>query len=1291
MAPGRILYPRSERAPAFTKFSETILQYFEAHPLPLDSEPQNEDEFNSLYLPLTAGILSVSESVFGRKSRMYDWNRTISSPTIRHRVRMQKRLGGAIYAFRTSASDRFERIPGYIFDQLVPLFAGPSPAASIIIALRNEHRSLSSQNYQEAKQLAITKRNQFNKSKMLRVLNGGSSKQLLPSVYSADAPRAVQHPISGDLLTDPAQVKAAHVLYFQNLYDHPDPPPNYPKPWLTSPSVVDVRNRVIADPFVWPSLIPDLAPFRALLRRGNPRPSPGPDGCEKWCIKALPDEILLRVLHLVNYQIRTSSVPDSVKPSTIITMHKRGLTTDLANKRGIMLSNLIFSLPFTWLNQALTSYNSRIGLIPDTQLATQSGLQSRDLTSALAQIEKWAYRAHTPIYVVKRDQKKGFDHLHPSGPSDALLAYGFPQSVVDLISAGHHQVPFRVRTAYGDSEQFLISGLTRQGEPMGPIKSTLTTSLGNRWLNDLMVNDDRVVIQTQTSRDGSWNSPADSLRVRLTEVEMMDDSLLFSLTLPGVAKLCSWGERFQFPYNWQTSWEKSSVHVLGLHSNEPDPPPFILLPTIPRLDPLSPLDTLISVPFSRSNLTFLRTPISDPSQQFENISDIISSFVIPTYPVRLQLPALRKLVNQCLFSKIRARLVLMPLPSSKASELERVLTRLITQYLRLPFAPNSSLLYLPVSLHGFGFSSIIYANAAAAVSGLVRDLNHHTPLFSSLARITLTDWTEKLHSFLHPLSFPGSQHPCIAHHRSLPSAWIVAQQSLHSLSLDILPTDQSHLTSGNISIISLFKDRRVPTPPLAYNSVRVYERNGRGLLSDWGQWDDTRFIPLNVNPHRRRTAAFDNFDTVAQWLGSITLDSLAVGDVCLASPRTTRQSLARAQIVSLANILHPYRPSYHLSDVGSTLGTLWATDGSYTAPNVTSTSAVVGPVTFALTVTDRERGVLHAEVLGLIAAFICVVEAGSPHAIILSDHLNSVYLINDIRTHSLPPYFWSQKNARSLYRWLAQLSLSHPEIEVAHVKAHTARKGPRAFLNSVADSVAKSARAFPFHSPPAPDTSFALDNFAVRTRDGIWLESNLTKYVEDALSDETFHSIPTFANAPLLDSNPPPPFSYERAFSAYSARTQLLARSSQLPSAARLYGRRLCNSASCRMHCGWNWEDDHHLFVDCPAFEELRAEASATLSATLREDVDSIPASDRFFIRRLLSHLFKDDPACWPTGVTHYYMGWAPKLEPGVPIGVYSPIERSRMMKRISAAVHTASIRLTGRIWGKLQSTISDT
>ena len=955
-----------------------------------------------------------------------------------------------------------------------------------------------------------------------------------------------------------------------------------------------------------------------------------------------------------------------------------------------MLSNLIFSLPFTWLNQALTTYNTRIGLIPDTQLATQAGLQSRDLTSALAQIEKWAYRAHTPIYVVKRDQKKGFDHLHPSGPSDALLAYGFPQSVVDLISAGHHQVPFRVRTAYGDSEQFTISGLTRQGEPMGPIKSTLTTSLGNRWLNDLMVNDERVVIQTQTSRDGSWNSPADSLRVCLTEVEMMDDSLLFSLTLPGVARLCSWGERFQFPYNWQTSWEKSSVHVLGLHPNDRDPPPSIVLPTIPRLNPLSPLDIPVTVPFFRSNLTFLRTPISDPSQHFDNLSDIISSFIIPTYPVRLQLPALRKLINQCLLSKIRARLVLMPLPSSKASELEHVLTRLITQYLRFPFPPNPSLLYLPVSLHGFGFSSIIYANAAAAVSGLVRDLNHHSPLFSSLARITLTDWTENLHSFYHPLSLPGSQHHCTAHFRSLPSAWIVAQQSLHSVSLDILPTDQSHLTSGRISLMSLFKDRRVPNPPLPSHSVRVYERTGHSLLSDWGRWDGSRFIPINSNPHRRRTAAFDNFDTIVRWLRLITLDCLAVGDIRLASSRGARESAANDEVISLANILDLYRRSYHLTDARATPRTLWATDGSYTAPDLTSTSAVVGPLTFAMTITDREPGVLHAEVFALVAAFVCIAQSRTPNASILSDHLNSVYLINDIRTHSLPSYFWSQKNARSLYRWLARLALSHPDVRVAHVKAHTRRRGLPAFLNSVADSVAKSARVFPFHSPPAPDTSFVLDEFAVQDRDGIWIESNLAKYVEDALSVITFHSTPAFANAHLLDPNPPPPYSYERAFSAYSARTQLLARSSQLPSAARLYSRRLRNSASCRMHCGWSWEDEHHLFVDCPAFDDLRREASTALAASLRDDVESVPASDRFFIRRLLSHLFKDDPTCWPTGVTQYYLGWAPKLEQCVPARVFSPIERSRMVKRISTAIHTASIRLTGRIWGKLQSSVSD-
>src|SRR5260370_40250181 len=107
-------------------------------------------------------------------------------------------------------------------------------------------------------------------------------------------------------------------------------------------------------------------------------------------------------------------------------MHKQGLTTLLKNKCGIMLSNFLTSLPFTWLSLCINQYNTTHSPTPKSQIATQHGVQGRDLTSFLSQLYLWAVQADLPLFILKQDQQKGFDFLAPDGFYDAVLAYGLP-------------------------------------------------------------------------------------------------------------------------------------------------------------------------------------------------------------------------------------------------------------------------------------------------------------------------------------------------------------------------------------------------------------------------------------------------------------------------------------------------------------------------------------------------------------------------------------------------------------------------------------------------------------------------------------------------------------------------------------------------------------------------------------------------------------------------------------------------------------------------------------------------
>ncbi len=170
----------------------------------------------------------------------------------------------------------------------------------------------------------------------------------------------------------------------------------------------------------------------------------------------------------MNFEIINSTIPHFhfLNQATLLTMHKWGLTTQLKNKCGVMLSNFLTSLPFAWLSLCLNQYNTAHPLIPQSQIATQCGVQGQDLTSFLAQLHSWAVCANQPLYILKHDQQKGFNFLAPEGFYNAITTYGLPLEIAQLDQSFQTDIQCQIHTAYGDTDVLLINGITRQGGPL---------------------------------------------------------------------------------------------------------------------------------------------------------------------------------------------------------------------------------------------------------------------------------------------------------------------------------------------------------------------------------------------------------------------------------------------------------------------------------------------------------------------------------------------------------------------------------------------------------------------------------------------------------------------------------------------------------------------------------------------------------------------------------------------------------------------------------------------------------
>ena len=634
--------------------------------------------------------------------------------------------------------------------------------------------------------------------------------------------------------------------------------------------MVKLRTRLQQDPFSWPQPI-TVPGLRALLRKGNSRPAPGPDRWEKWQLRLLSDPALSLVADLLNYHVLNSHFPACVKVSTLSTIHKRGSRLELANYRGVCCSNLLINLSFAWLNRLLLPYLADHLVIPEGQIATQPGVQARDLLSFFSQLEVWSDRHHVPLYALRRDQMKGFDRLEPEGFYDAVQAYGLPTAIIDFDLSAQTDVPYQVKTAYGLTDTFSVSGVTKQGGPLSPLKSTLTTSLGNRWAHDCAQEDPGSLwIRSCHHRDPHLPGDTDSLLV--TMVEAMDDSEILSTTLPALQQTCLRLERFQGAYGWITSWAKSEAYVHQVRN----PPTSFPMPSIDPTDLSLPTVTWQSVKVVTDHLEFLRTKVNAPHRQFLVLDNLISDFRFPDFRTRLPLPILHKLVSQLLVSRIRPRLAYQPLTPADALLLDFRIAHRIHEYLGFPFHFNTRLLTFPLSFGGFDFPSISRLNAAAAVSGLTRDLNHFLPTFRTMARITYRDWMCQLNRCLCPFSQAGLRQHFTPRRASIPSAWIIAHQVLRSLGLSIVDTDQSYISCGEVSLRHIAN--LLPQSPSARTLLNLASA-GYHDLSDVGVWTTsgvTRLFEISseLPAYLRFTAAYKDWPTVQQWLRSLPWEKL---------------------------------------------------------------------------------------------------------------------------------------------------------------------------------------------------------------------------------------------------------------------------------------------------------------------------------------------------------------------------------------------------------------------------------
>ena len=173
--------------------------------------------------------------------------------------------------------------------------------------------------------------------------------------------------------------------------------------------------------------------------------------------------------------------------------------------------------------------------------------------------------------------------------------------------------------------------------------------------------------------------------------------------------------------------------------------------------------------------------------------------------------------------------------------------------------------------------------------------------------------------------------------------------------------------------------------------------------------------------------------------------------------------------------------------------TIWASDGSMVpaAVGITEPKMVIGAATGPST---------HSELVGLITALVLSGKAHNAqdpnkNITLLTDHLNSVWLIHDNNSSiNQEPRLWNM-NGHSYYRWIMNL-VQESCTTIKYTLGHSSSESLEARMNQEADYYASSSQQIAGKLPIFPPPTFYMNEFTFfRDSDG-FIESNISNFID---------------------------------------------------------------------------------------------------------------------------------------------------------------------------------------------------
>ena len=220
-----------------------------------------------------------------------------------------------------------------------------------------------------------------------------------------------------------------------------------------------------------PFQMKDLESVLRGLKRMKAR---GPEGLSRTIFKesVIGSNIKDSLLNMFNKLKETGEIPNFMRKAIVTTIPKKGSKLKLENERGIFLVNtvrsilmrLLFNLKYQVFDAHMS--DSNVGGRRNKSGINHIWAMNCIIHDQISSVKK------TPAVIQQWDYKQMFDGMDDSEACGDIFTYGVNDDHLTLIHEANREVAVSVKTPYGLSKEYKLTGRTMQGDTWASAKAS---------------------------------------------------------------------------------------------------------------------------------------------------------------------------------------------------------------------------------------------------------------------------------------------------------------------------------------------------------------------------------------------------------------------------------------------------------------------------------------------------------------------------------------------------------------------------------------------------------------------------------------------------------------------------------------------------------------------------------------------------------------------------------------------------------------------------------------------------